>query len=138
MEMFNVWNNLCVDVAVKLIYGKEGVIVLVGKDNSILYLDGKPLCVTEMPKITFEPNKDNTYSFSACETCSITGTFIYLRISRKKFVRNLIKQGYSKKNAKWIAWYCCKKRIPYSKANTLIYFGLSIVWGDYGCYLTAW
>ena len=77
-------------------------------------------------------------SFSACKNHSITGTFIYLRMSRKKFIRNLIKQGYSKKNAKWIAWYCCKKRIPYSKANTLIYFGLSIVWGDYGCYLTAW
>lgn len=98
-----------------------------GKNSGILYLDGKPLCMAGMPEITFEPNKDNTHSFSVCENCSISGTFTYLRMSRKKFIRNLIKQGYSKKNAKWIAWYCCRKRIPYSKANTLIYFGLSIV-----------
>lgn len=105
---------------------KEGI-VLVGKNSGILYLDGKALCMAEMPEITFEPNKDDTYLFSACKNHSITGTFTYLRMRRKKFIRNLIKQGYSKKNAKWIAWYCCKKRIPYSKANTLIYFGLSIV-----------
>lgn len=97
-----------------------------GKNSGILYLDGKPLCMAEMPEITFESNKDDTYLFSACKNYSITGTFTHLRMSRKKFIRNLIKQGYSKKNAKWIAWYCCKKRITYSRANILISFGLSI------------
>lgn len=97
-----------------------------GESKGISYLDGKPLYMAEMPEITFEPNKDSIQSFSLCKEYSITGTFTYLRMSRKKFIRNLIKQGYSKKNAKWIAWYCCRKRIPYSRANTLILFGISL------------
>lgn len=48
-------------------------------------------------------------------------------MSRKKFIRNLVKQGYSKKVAKWLAWYCHGKRIPYGKASNLIAWGLSVI-----------
>lgn len=41
-------------------------------------------------------------------------------------LEDLINQGYSKKNAKWLAWYCCGRRIPYGKAYSLIILGLSV------------
>lgn len=103
-----------------------------GEDKSgVLYLNGKPLLnVTEMPEITFDSyigGKDIIGIFPQDRSCSFTATFKPLRMSRKKFVRSLIKQGYPKKKAKWIAWYCNRKRMSYGNANNLIALGLSIV-----------
>lgn len=100
-----------------------------GEDKTgVLYLNGKPLLsVTEMPEITFDSyvgGKDIIGSFPQDRDCSFTATFKPSKMSRKKFVRNLIKQEYSKKTAKWLAWYCHGKRIPYGNANSLITFGL--------------
>ena len=99
------------------------------ENTGVLYLDGKPLRLTEMPEITFDSSidgKDIIGAFSCDRSCSFTATFRYSKMSRKRFVRNLMNQGYSKKVAKWLSWYCNKKRIPYSKANTLIALGLSV------------
>lgn len=101
-----------------------------GEDKSgVLYLNGKPLFnVTKMPEITFDSYIDGgdiIGTFPEGMSCSFTGTFKRAKMSRKKFVRNLIKQGYSKKSAKWLAWYCCRKKISYGSANDLIALGLS-------------
>lgn len=58
--------------------------------------------------------------------CSMTGTIIYPKMNRKRFVRNLINRGLTKKYAKWLSWYCHNKKIPYTKANLLITFGIPI------------
>lgn len=102
-----------------------------GEDKSgVLYLNGKPLLdVTKMPEITFDScvdGKDIIGTFPQDRSCSFTATFKCAKISRKKFVRSLIKQGYSKKSAKDLAWYCRRKRIPYGNANDLIILGLSV------------
>lgn len=99
------------------------------ENRGILYLDGKPLCLAEMPEITFGSTNenDNIRSFSQCRSYSATLKSIYPKLSRKKFVRNLVKQDYSKKAAKWLAWYCHGKRIPYGKASNLIAWGLSVI-----------
>lgn len=99
------------------------------ENTGVLYLNGKQLCLAEMPEITFDSymnGKEIIGAFSHDRSCSFTVTFKYAKISRKRFVRNLMKQGYSKKDAKWLSWYCNKKRISYSKANTLIALGLSV------------
>lgn len=92
------------------------------ENAGILYLDGKPLCLAEMPEITLGSidTESSIRSFSNCRSCSMTGTFIYSKMSRKRFVHNLIKLGYSKKDAKQLSWYCNRKRIPYSQANHLL------------------
>lgn len=103
-----------------------------GEDKSgVLYLDGKPFHnVAQMPEITFDSyvdGKDVIGTFPQDRSYSFTATFKHSKMSRKKFVRNLMKQGYTKKTAKWIAWYCRKKRIPYRNANNLMALGLSVV-----------
>lgn len=100
------------------------------ENAGVLYLDGKPLCLAEMPEITFgsyTDGKDMIGTFSRDRSCSFIVTFKHSKMSRKKFVRNLIKQGYSKKAAKWLAWYCHRKRISYGKASNLIAWGLSVI-----------
>ena len=101
-----------------------------GEDkSSVLYYNGRPLNISEMPPITFDSCVDSgdiIGTFSQNRDCSFTATFKHLKISRKKFVHNLIKQGYSKKAAKQLAWYCNGKRISYGVANILIALGLSV------------
>lgn len=101
-----------------------------GEDkSSVLYLDGRSLLnISEMPPITFDSyiDRDIIGTFPQNRNCSFTATFKHLKMSRKKFVHNLIKQGYSKKVAKQLAWYCNGKRIPYGAANDLIALGLSV------------
>lgn len=102
-----------------------------GEDKTgVLYLNGKPLLnVTKMPEITFDSyidGRDIIGTFPQDRNCSFTATFKPSKMSRKRFVRNLMKQGYSKKVAKWLSWYCNKKKIPYSRSNTLIALGLSV------------
>ena len=97
--------------------------------NCVLYLDSKPLNIFDMSPITFNPDIDignKVRSFSNCQSGTFTGTISRTKMSRKKFVHNLIKQGYSKKVAKQLAWYCNGKRIPYGAANDLIALGLSV------------
>ncbi len=96
--------------------------------RGVLYLNDKPLNIIEIPEITFGSNtiEDEIRSFTNCKSCQITGQFSYPKISRKKFVRFLMNQGYSKKDAKWLSWYYQRKRISYGRAKTLITFGLSI------------
>lgn len=98
------------------------------ENTGVLYLNGKPLCLSELPEITFDSMnvKNNTRSFSQCQSYTTTLKPFYSKISRKRFVRSLINRGYSKKNAKWLAWYCCSKRISYGKAYSLIILGLSV------------
>lgn len=99
------------------------------ENNGILYLDEKPLCLAELPEIIFDSsmNKENIIgTFSNNKNCSFTVRLKHSKMSRKAFIRNLIKQGYSKKTAKWLAWYCHGKRIPYGNANDLIALGLSV------------
>lgn len=99
------------------------------ENTSILYLDGKPLCLTDMPEITFDydaAKESNIRTLSRNQSFLVTMKPIYPKISRKKFIRNLINQGCSKKNAKWLALYCRGKRIPYGKAYSLIILGLSV------------
>lgn len=70
------------------------------ENTGVLYLDGKPLRLTEMPEITFDSSidgKDIIGAFSCDRSCSFTATFRYSKMSRKRFVRNLMKQGYSKR-----------------------------------------
>lgn len=103
-----------------------------GEDKSgVLYLNGKPfLNVTQMPEITFDSyvgSKDVIGTFPQDKNYSFTATFKHSKMSRKRFVRNLMKRGYSKKTAKWIAWYCRRKKIPYGNANNLIALGLSVI-----------
>lgn len=98
------------------------------ENTSILYLDGKPLRVTDIPEITFDYNvakEGNVCTISRNQSFSVTMKPIYPKISRKKFIRNLINRGCSKKNAKWLAWYYRSKKISYGKAYSLIIFGLS-------------
>ena len=101
-----------------------------GEDkSSVLYYNGRPFNMSEMPPITFDSCVDSgdiIGTFSQNRDCSFTATFKHLKISRKKFVHNLIKQGYSKKAAKQLAWYCNGKRISYGVANILIALGLSV------------
>ena len=101
-----------------------------GEDkSSVLYYNGRPFNISEMPPITFDSCVDSgdiIGTFSQNRDCSFTATFKHLKISRKKFVHNLIKQGYSKKAAKQLAWYCNGKRISYGVANNLIALGLSV------------
>ena len=101
-----------------------------GEDkSSVLYYNGRPFNMSEMPPITFDSCVDSgdiIGTFSQNRDCSFTATFKHLKISRKKFVHNLIKQGYSKKAAKQLAWYCHGKRISYGVANILIALGLSV------------
>lgn len=102
-----------------------------GEDkSSVLYLNGRPLLnISEMPPITFDSCVDGSDiigTFPQNRNCSFTATFKHLKMSRKKFVHNLIKQGYSKKVAKQLAWYCNGKRISYGAANDLIALGLSV------------
>lgn len=98
--------------------------------SSVLYLNSRPLLnISEMPPITFDSyanGSDIIGSFSQDRNCLFTATFKHLKMSRKKFVHNLIKQGYYKKVAKQLAWYCNGKRIPYGSANDLIALGLSV------------
>lgn len=100
-----------------------------GKSGA-LYLNGRLLLnVVEMPEITFDSYVDNgdiIDTFSHDRSCSFTATFRCSKISRKKFVHNLIKQGYSKKSAKWLAWHCNRNKISYGNANKLIALGLSV------------
>lgn len=99
------------------------------ENKNILYFNGKPLCITDMPEVTFDydaAKESNVRTLSRNRSFSVTMKPIYPKISRKKFIRNLINQGYSKKNAKWLAWYCRGKRIPYGKAYSLIILGLSV------------
>ena len=102
-----------------------------GEDkSSVLYYNGRPLLnISEMPPITFDSCVDLGGILIIKQknrNCSFTATFKHLKMSRKKFVHNLIKQGYSKKMAKQLAWYCNGKRIPYGAANNLIALGLSV------------
>jgi len=102
-----------------------------GEDkSSVLYYNGRPLLnISEMPPITFDSCVDGgdiIGTFPQNRNCSFAATFKHLKMSRKKFVHNLIKQGYSKKVAKQLAWYCNGKRIPYGAANNLIALGLSV------------
>ena len=97
--------------------------------NGILYFNGTPVNLSELPEITFDSNveSENTErSFSPCQSFSATINPIYPKMSRKKFIRNLVNRGYSKKDAKWLAWYCHDKKIPYGRADSLITFGLSV------------
>ncbi len=97
--------------------------------NGVLYLNGVSVNLTELPEITFDSNvgsKNTERSFSQCQNYSVTLKAIYPKMSRKKFIRSLINRGYSKKDAKWLAWYCHDKKIPYGRADSLIAFGLSV------------
>lgn len=79
-----------------------------GEDkSSVLYYNGRPLLnISEMPPITFDSCVDGgdiIGTFPQNRNCSFTATFKHLKMSRKKFVHNLIKQGYSKK---WLnSWH---------------------------------
>lgn len=112
------------------IMSKNGVPKWEKIKSSVLYLNGRPLLnISEMPSITFDSDVDTgdiIGSFSQDKNYSFTATFKHLKISRKKFVHNLMKQGYSKKAAKQLAWYCNRKRISYGAANNLIALGLSV------------
>lgn len=73
------------------------------ENKSILYFDGKSLCITNMPEVTFDydaAKESNVRTLSRNQSFSVTMKPIYPKISRKRFIRNLINQGYSKKNAK--------------------------------------
>lgn len=98
--------------------------------SSVLHLNSRPLLdICEIPPITFDSYVDSADiigTFPQNRNCSFTATFKHLKMSRKKFVNNLIKQGYSKKAAKQLAWYCKEKMIPYGAANDLIALGLSV------------
>lgn len=103
-----------------------------GEDNSgILFVNGEPIFnITKMPEITFDSKIDNENiigTFPHDRSCSFTGIIKHAKMSRKKFVHNLIKQGHSKKSAKNLAWYCHKKRIPYINASDLMSLGLFVV-----------
>lgn len=102
-----------------------------GEDkSSVLYLNDRPLFnISEIPLITFDSYVDGADiigTFPQDRNCSFTVTFKNVKMSRKKFVHSLIKQGYSKKAAKQLAWYCNRKMIPYGAANNLIALGLSV------------
>lgn len=95
------------------------------KNISMLFLDGNPLCNTTS-KITIdsldEP-ENGLRIFKPLKEVSISGRFRFCKMSRKKFIRCLRKLGYSKKQAKHIAWYHNNKKISYGKAYDLILFG---------------
>lgn len=91
----------------------------------VLYLDGKPLRLTEMPEISFDScvnGKDIVGTFSSDRSCSFTAIFRYSKMSRKKFVHYLKILGYLKKKAKQIAWYYNRKHISYSSAYMKILY----------------
>lgn len=97
--------------------------------NGILYFNGTPVNLSELPEITFDSNvepENIVRSFSRCRSFSVTVKPIYPKMSRKRFIRSLMNRGYTKKNAKWLAWYCHGKKIPYGKADSLITLGLSV------------
>ena len=77
-----------------------------GEDkSSVLYYNGRPLLnISEMPPITFDSCVDGgdiIGTFPQNRNCSFAATFKHLKMSRKKFVHNLIKQGYSKWLNSW-------------------------------------
>lgn len=98
------------------------------ESKGIFYLNGEQFCLAEMPEITFGSvnTQDDVRTISRSQSYSVTVKAIYPKMSRKKFIRSLVNRGYSKKDAKWLAWYCHDKKIPYGRADSLIAFGLSV------------
>lgn len=92
-----------------------------------LFLDGKRLITGEFPEITFSlGDENNVRKFSTSESFSMTVTITHSKMNRKMFVHSLKNLGYSKNDAKKVSWFCCKKRIPYNRARTMIVLGIPL------------
>lgn len=93
------------------------------EQKTVLYMNGQSLGPFEgLQTVTFEPNEvDEKMRFLGVDFAQggdFTATFTpkFPHVSRKRFVRNLVKAGCPKKKAKKIAW---KAKKPYGYANFL-------------------
>lgn len=89
-----------------------------------LFLNGKPF---DFNIVEIEPKPNDCQKsiayFSPEKSFTVSFKPIYPKISRKYFVRRLEHMGYSKKYAKKIAWHFNKKKVPYGKAQMLMFIG---------------
>lgn len=96
-----------------------------GEQKTVLYMDGKPLGpVTYMPEPVLNSidSGERILGIDLAQGGDFTITFApkFPRISRKQFIRNLVKNGCPKKKAKEIAWKVQKGgRMSYGYANLL-------------------
>lgn len=92
------------------------------EQKTILYMNGNFLGpIKDIQTTTLEPESGDEWRFlgvDLAQSGNFTATFTpkFPHISRKQFVRNLVKAGCPKKKAKEIAW---RVRTSYSYANFL-------------------
>lgn len=97
-------------------------------DNSpILYMDGKPIGkLTSMPEIASNPKStEEPYilGIDLAKCYDFTASFKLPHMSRKSFVSKLMKLGYSKKEAKKIAWGVHKEKHCYASTYAIYAIG---------------
>lgn len=96
-------------------------------DNSpILYMDGNPIAkIASMPEVTSAESTEERYilGIDLAKCYDFTASVKLPHMSRKSFVSKLMKLGYSKKEAKKIAWGVHKEKHCYASTYAIYTIG---------------
>ena len=95
-------------------------------ESPVLYMNGEPIGkLASMPEITSAESTEERYILGVdlANGSDVTASFKLPHMSRKRFVSNLIKLGYSKKEAKKIAWSVHKEGHCYASTYAIYTIG---------------
>ena len=97
------------------------------RENMMLFMNGKAIgTINDIQMTTIESDTEPSMAgINLSKNRDFTATLRarFPHITRKHFIRNMRKLGYSKTQAKQMAWDTQKKKLSYSYANFLYMFG---------------
>lgn len=88
-----------------------------------IFLNGKPFEIGDykIEADMLKPSDEIATYICPEKSLTMTMKLLFSKISRKRFIRAIEKQGFSRKYAKQLAWNFNKRKIPYGKALTLMF-----------------
>lgn len=88
-----------------------------------IFLNGKPFEIGDCKIDTdmLKPNDEMVAHICPEKSLTVTMKLSFSKISRKRLIQAIEKQGFSRKYAKQLAWNFNKRKIPYGKALTLMF-----------------